>query len=165
VADRLLFFKERLFTEQLGPPPGLSEKLAAMLEKGRNGSDSRIHRGTFISAGEIVAKHRLAALLPDGTTNPVLEMETAAVARIAARAKVPLVAVRAISDGADEELGFSIGELTDREMNISAWKVLRTLAGKPRIIPQLFRLARNSKIAGEHLAVAVMALLEKLPAG
>ena len=163
VADRLLFFNERLFTEQQGPPPGLSEKLTAMLGKGRTGSDFRIHRGTFINTGEIVAKRWLAGFLPDGTTNPVLEMETAAVARIAARAKVPLVAVRAISDAADEELGFSIGEFTDREMNIRAWKVLRTLAGKPRIIPQLFRLARNSKLAGENLAVAVMALLENLP--
>ena len=163
VADRLLFFKERLFTEQQGPPPGLPEELVSLLKQGCGGEKIRIHCGTFISAGEIVAKHRLAGLLPAGTTNPVLEMETAAVARIAARGKIPVAAVRAISDAADEELDFSIEEFTDREMNIRVLKVLRTVAGKPRIIPQLCRLARNSKRAGENLAVALMALLKNLP--
>jgi adenosylhomocysteine nucleosidase len=89
-------------------------------------------------------------------------METAAVARIAAASGIPLVAVRAISDGADEELGFTIDEFTDREMNISAWKVLRTVAARPRIIPQLIRLARNADVAGRNLAIAVIALLEKI---
>lgn len=163
VADRLLFFKERLFSAQTGLSPDLSAELASQLEKSCSGREFRIHRGTFVTTGEIIDKGSLAGLLPDGTINPVLEMETAAVARVAGRAHIPLVAVRAISDGADEVLGFSIEEFTDREMNIRAWKVLRTLAGKPRILPQLFRLARNSKRAGENLAVAVMALLENPP--
>ncbi|HLO27322.1 MAG TPA: nucleoside phosphorylase, partial [Geobacteraceae bacterium] len=162
VGDRLLFFRERLFTEQKGLPPGLPEKLAAMLEEACRGRSFRIHRGTLVTTGEIVDKHRLAGLLPAGTANPAVEMETVAVARAAARAGIPLVAIRAVSDGAEEELGFSIDEFADREMNISAWKVLRTIAVKPRIIPQLFRLARNSKIAGENLAVAVSALVERL---
>jgi adenosylhomocysteine nucleosidase len=162
VADRLLFFKERLFTAQTGLSPDLSAELASLLEKNCNGRDFRIHCGTFVTTGEIVAKRRLAGLLPAGIINPVVEMETTAVARQAARADIPLVAIRGISDGADEELGFSIGEFTDREMNIRVWKVLRTVAVKPRIIPQLFRLARNSKKAGENLAVALIALLENL---
>jgi adenosylhomocysteine nucleosidase len=163
IANRLLFFKERLFIEQTGLSPDLSAELASLLEKSCSGRDFRIHRGTFVTTGEIVAKRRLAGLLPAGIINPVVEMETTAVARIAARADIPLVAIRGVSDGADEELGFSIEEFTDREMNIRAWKVLRTVAVKPRIIPQLFRLARNSKKAGENLAIALIALLENLP--
>ena len=163
MADRLLFFKERLFTEEPGLHWDLSERLAALLEAACRGKDFRVQRGTFVTAGEIVAKQRLAGLMPEGTGYPVLEMETAAVARIAARAAIPLVALRAISDGAEEELGFTIGEITDHNMNISAVKLLRTIAGKPRIIPQLIRLARNSRIAGRNLAVALVALLENLP--
>ncbi len=164
LADRLLFFKERLFSEQPGLTAALTAQLALLLEEGCREKGFRIHRGVFVTTGEIIDKGKLALLLPAGTAQPVLEMESAAVARIAAGANIPLVAVRGISDGADEELGFSIGEFTDREMNISVWKVLRTMAAKPRIIPQLFRLARNSKKAGDNLAVALTALLENLPA-
>jgi adenosylhomocysteine nucleosidase len=163
MADRLLFFKERHFTEEPGLHRELSGRLALLLETACRGKDFSFHRGTFVTTGEIVAKQRLAGLLPEWTGNPVLEMETAAVARTAARAVIPLVALRAVSDVAEEELGFTIGEITDHTMNISAAKLLRTIAGKPRIIPQLIRLARNSRIAGRNLAVAVVALLENLP--
>ena len=61
-----------------------------------------------------------------------------------------------------EELDFSIMELTDREMRISVRKVLWTVARKPRIIPQLVRLGKNSRLAGENLAVVVLAVLERL---
>lgn len=163
IANRLLLFKERLFTEQAGLTSALTDSLALLVGDGCPGKDFRIQRGAFITTGEIVAKRRLAGLLPAGLLNPVVEMETVAVARHAARAQIPLVAIRGISDGADEELGFTIDEFTDREMNIRAWKVLRTAALKPRIIPQLFRLARNSKKAGENLAAALVALVENLP--
>ena len=164
IANRLLFFKERLFTEQAGLTPDLTDNLALLLNNSCTGKDFRIQSGTFVTTGEIVAKRSLAGLLPAGIINPVVEMETAAVARQAARADIPLAAIRGISDGADEELGFSIEELTDRDMNIRVWKVLRTVAVKPQIIPQLCRLALNSKKAGENLAVALIALLENLPA-
>lgn len=160
VAERLLFFKERLFTEQAGLASALTEKMAAALEQHFRGESYRIHRGTFVTTGEIVNKGMLAGLLPAGAENPVLEMESAAVARIAHERRVPLAAVRAISDGVDEELGFSIADFTDREMRIRVWKVLWTLARKPRIIPQLMRLEKNSRLAGENLATAVLAIIE-----
>lgn len=160
VAERLLFLKERLFTKQAGLAPALTEEMTATLEQHVLGESYRIHRGTFITTGEIIGKGMLAGLLPAGTATPVLEMETAAVARVAHERKVPLAAVRAISDGADEELGFSIADFTDREMRIRVWKVLWTLARKPRIIPQLMRLEKNSRLAGKNLATAVLVIIE-----
>ncbi|MCM2357426.1 MAG: 5'-methylthioadenosine/S-adenosylhomocysteine nucleosidase [Geobacteraceae bacterium] len=162
VADRLRFFRERLFREQPGLSPELTAKLAAMLEQRCQGRSFSIHRGTFITAGEIVGKRMVAGLLPAGTATPVLEMESAAVARVAYDRNVQLTAIRGISDGADEELDFSIADFTDEEMRIRIWKVLRTLARKPRIIPQLMRLEKNSRIAGENLATAVLAIIEGL---
>jgi adenosylhomocysteine nucleosidase len=164
IANRLLFFRERLFSEQQGLAADLSAEVAALIAGGGTGIDSRIHRGTFVTTGEIVGKQRLAGLLPDGAANPVVEMETVAVARKAARAGIPLVAIRAISDGAEEELDFSIEEFTGRDGNISTGKAILTLIRRPRILPQLIRLARNSRIAGGNLAIALVALLENLPA-
>jgi len=163
VAERLFISTGGNCVEQAGLAAALTGKLASQLEEGCSGSGFRIHRGTFVTAGEIVAKRGLPALLPAGTTNPVLEMETAAVARVAVAKGIPLVALRAISDGADEQLGFTIDEFTDSDMNISAWKVLKTMATRPRIIPQLIRLARNSDRAGKNLAVIVRAALESMP--
>jgi len=104
----------------------------------------------------------LAKQLPAGLINPVVEMETAAVARVAAKAKVPLLAIRAISDAADEELGFAITEFTDRTMRIKLWRVLLTVARKPWIVPQLLRLAANTRRGGKHLALALVGLIRNL---
>jgi adenosylhomocysteine nucleosidase len=82
------------------------------------------------------------------------------VARAAAREGVPLLAIRGVSDDAGEELGFSIDELTDSGMRIRVGKVFLTVARRPSIIPQLLRLSKNSKKAGENLALAITSLLE-----
>ncbi len=155
VAERILLHRGRLFSEQPGLARELAERVAEAVGNGDRERGCRTLRGTFITAAEILQKRVLADLLPAGTSHPVVEMESAAVARIAAREGVPLVALRAISDGAEEELGFSIDEFTDREMRIRAWKVLLTMAKKPWIIPQLVRLARNARLAGQNLALAV----------
>jgi adenosylhomocysteine nucleosidase len=162
LADRLLLYRERLFTDQTGLSPELTEELATLLELHCRGMSYRMHRGTFVTSGEIIGKQTLAGLLPLTAGTPVLEMETAAVAEVTRAQKVPLAAIRAISDGAEEDLDFSIAELTDREMRISIRKVLWTIARKPRIIPQLIRLGKNSRRAGENLAAAVLAVLERL---
>ena len=97
---------------------------------------------------------------PDTAQNPVLEMETAAVAQAASEQNVPVAALRAISDGADEHLEFSIADIADSEMRIRVRKVLWTLVRKPRIIPQLVRLGKNSQRGGDNLAVAVIAFID-----
>ena len=73
---------------------------------------------------------------------------------------MPFLAVRGVSDDAGEELGFSISELTDAGMRIRIGKVLKTVAGKPWIIAQMLRLAKNSGKAGKNLALAIAVLLE-----
>jgi adenosylhomocysteine nucleosidase len=115
----------------------------------------------FITSEQILNKKQLAeALRQQDAINPVLDMETWAIARVTAREQIPLLALRAISDAADEELGFSINEFTDSGMNIRMYKILGTIARKPWIIPQLLRLAGNSRIAGRKLATVVKELLE-----
>jgi adenosylhomocysteine nucleosidase len=151
-----------LFSEQPGLAREMAERVVGAVGDGDQQRGNRTFRGTFVTAAEILQKRAMASLLPAGTVNPVLEMESAAVARIAAREGVPLVALRAISDGAEEELGFAIGEFVDREMRIRAWKVLLTIARKPRIIPQLVRLAGNARLAGQNLAVAVKGAVSAL---
>ena len=119
-------------------------------------------RGGFISCDHILNKKSLADLLPEGIVNPLVEMETAAVARVAASLGIPFLGVRVVSDPWDEELDFTIDEFCDDSMRIRPAKVLTTILKRPRIIPQLVRLARNSRIAGRSLAGAMANLLRHI---
>jgi adenosylhomocysteine nucleosidase len=157
VAQRLYCCHGRHFSEEAGIAQPLSDTLASSLAERLSSEQFSIHRGTFITATEILTKSVLRDRLPAGVTHPVLEMETVAVARIATRAGIPLVAIRAISDDAAEELGFAITDFTDADMNLKISRVLLSVAKNPRLIPQLLRLARNTRIAGANLAAAVEA--------
>jgi len=162
VAERVLLNREGLFSLQPGIDDGKAAELAVQLENAFQGNDFRVRTGTFITAARIKSKLEIAGLIPAGVKNPVLEMETAALAMAAAKRNVPLIAIRAVSDDAGEELGFTIEELTDGKMNIKIGKVFLTLARKPWIVPQMLRLAKNSRKAGKNLAVVIAATLETL---
>ena len=86
-------------------------------------------------------------------------MESAAVARVAASHGIPFLAMRAISDPWDEEMDFTIDEFCDDSMRIRPARVLATILRRPRIIPQLVRLARTSRVAAGGLARGMERLL------
>ncbi|HEX9024091.1 MAG TPA: phosphorylase [Geobacteraceae bacterium] len=160
VAQRILLNKGNLFSPQSGIIEEEAKRLTRSLSDTFSDRDFRAHGGAFITSAEIRSKAEMATMVPSWAPNPVLEMETAAVAKAAAKEDVPFLAVRGVSDDAGEELGFSISELTDSRMKIRLAKVLFTIARKPWIVPQMLRLARNAKRAGENLALAVAAMLE-----
>ncbi len=118
-----------------------------------------VFQSDFITSDMILNKKVLRKMLPTDMSNPVLDMETWAIARIAGQEQVPCLAIRAISDAADEELQFSIDQFTDSEMNIKTGRILLSIARTPRILPQLLRLAINARIAGRNLAFALDTLL------
>lgn len=116
-------------------------------------------QGSFITTSRIIAKPELAASLSEALPTPVLEMESAAVARQALDAGRVFIGIRTVSDDAAEELGFTLDELTDQRFQISIPKVLLTCLKRPRIIPQLARLARNSAVAGQALGRALQQII------
>jgi adenosylhomocysteine nucleosidase len=119
------------------------------------GRGLRIEDGCIVTTSSIVRKDEVSRMLPEGLMNPVLDMETSAVAEAAACHGIPLVAVRAISDPAEEELLFSIEDLCDRELNIRIGRVILTMLRNPRVLRQMLRLARNAKVCGNNLAVVL----------
>jgi adenosylhomocysteine nucleosidase len=149
-------------TEGLAPRQGIDRKLAGELAEELDRACGGVARGEIITSPRILKKGDLAHSLPAGIASPILDMETAAVAEAAHRHAIPLVSLRAISDGAAEEFAFSLDEFTDDDMAIRPLKVLATIARKPWIIPQLLRLARNSRVAGKRLAHGVLATIEFL---
>jgi adenosylhomocysteine nucleosidase len=119
--------------------------------------------GTFVSTSAITSKSHLAGVLSGHHFNPVVEMESGAIAVAAAENNIPLLAIRTVSDSAAEELGFTLEDFCDAEMlRIRPGKVLFTVFRKPWIIPQLVRLARSSRIAAESLTAALSCLFPAL---
>jgi adenosylhomocysteine nucleosidase len=159
VAMRSLLYSENaVSSEDIIELPG-SSKAGRIMSRICESSGCRIMRSDFISSDVILNKKTLRGNLPDDITNPVLDMETWTIARIAGKEKISFLAIRTISDAAEEELEFSLDQFVDSEMNIKIGRILRAIARKPRMIPQLFRLAKNVNIAGRNLAVALKCLL------
>jgi len=119
-------------------------------------------RGEFITSDGILNKQQLVAVLPRDAHRPVVEMESAAVARVAAEHTIPFMGVRTISDPWDEELAFSIDEFCDEAKQIQPLKVFAAILRRPRIIPQLIRLGRNSRVAAKRLGQAMEQLLGQM---
>ena len=151
VATGLTIVSEKELEEVSVEIPAVSRNFVAR----QAAEGHRVFGGLFASTTTIMPKSTLAALLSPKAPFPVVEMESAAIAIIAVENGIPFSAVRAVSDPFDEELGFSLDEFCDGQMRIRIPKVLLTIACKPRIIPQLIRLARNSRVAGASLSRAM----------
>jgi adenosylhomocysteine nucleosidase len=122
----------------------------------------RVFASLFAGTQSIMAKREIAPLLPLGAPCPVVEMESAAIAIVAGENGIPFLGIRTVSDPADEELGFSLEEFTDSHMRIRPHRIALTILRKPWIMPQLIRLARNSRIAADSLSHAVARLLASM---
>jgi len=94
---------------------------------------------------------RVTAGPPVTTDQEVQDMETAAVARVAARHRVPFLAVRAVSDGAGDPLG-------DRGFPAQFFDYYRLAAENASLVTRAF-LARLSSLAGDPSARRICRLL------
>lgn len=124
--------------------------------------DKRVVMGTFISTSVITQKKLLAGILAGCYRNPVVEMESGAIAIVAVENNIPMLAIRAVSDAATEELDFSIEEFCGADLRrVVPHRVLLTIIKKPRLIPQLIRLYRNSRKAAGSITTELTRLFSQ----
>lgn len=128
----------------------------------QNAETGRFFGGTFCTAGSIMAKRELAALLPADIPFPVVEMESAVIAKAATCHGIPFIGIRTVSDPVGEELGFTLEEFCDERLRIRPHRVFLTILRKPWVVFQLIRLARGSRIAAARLTAAVERMLSAL---
>jgi adenosylhomocysteine nucleosidase len=150
IATRLFSIEDNRLEEEAIRIADISLRFAAV-----STPHGRLFGGYYVSTPRMLPKQRLVGLLQGDTKNPVVvEMESVAIARIAAGNDISFAAIRTVSDPLNEELGFSLDEFCDIDMNIRLIRVLKTCLNKPRIIPQLIRLSRNSRVAANSLSQA-----------
>ena len=87
-----------------------------------------------------------------GRMAQAVEMESFAVVREAAAAGIPSIAIRAISDAADENLPIDFGKVLDEGGTVRASRVAKEIARAPHKLPAVIRLARRSSTASKRLA-------------
>jgi adenosylhomocysteine nucleosidase len=110
-------------------------------------------------ADTLAEKTRLALLAAreaDGLP-AVVDLESAAYVAAAARAGVPWVVLRAVSDTADEALPAILNRSADASGSVSRGRVLRGLFSDPSALPHLLALRKRVAHCAEVLARAAAA--------
>jgi adenosylhomocysteine nucleosidase len=123
--------------------------------------DRQLFIGTAVTTGgSQVMKSQLGEM-----RHPILEMETAGIAQVAAEKGIPLLSLRAISDGPHAPIPFDLGEIMDEDANLQAGRLLKTIVRNPRIILQSMRMTQNIRIATNNAAAALVAALRQADFG
>jgi adenosylhomocysteine nucleosidase len=117
-------------------------------------------RGKIATAAHIIATPADKAALFRQTGALAVDMETETCREFAAALGVPFLAVRAISDTADQALDPALLNLLDENGRPRLGRVLRHIAGDPRRVAALIRLGRATELALSRLSTVLVAIVE-----
>lgn len=106
--------------------------------------------GGFYTAGHVLLQAEEKRHLSHSAD--AVEMESFEVLREASACAIPAVAIRAISDLADEALPLDLNRVLDNRGQVSLPRVISQLARHPASLPGLVRLGQRSKRAAQLLA-------------
>jgi nucleoside phosphorylase len=111
--------------------------------------------------GTTITTHGSQVILQQnaGIPHPVLEMETAGIAGVAAEAGIPLVSIRSISDNPQSPIPIDLEAAMDENDNLQIGRLVTMALRNPVIIFQSRKMIKNSRIAADHAALAVKTLL------
>lgn len=117
--------------------------------------------GALVSTPKVTSKGSLPDqifLLPQ----PVLDLESAEVADVVRTYNLPFLAVRAITDGAGEEIQEFLADIINRHQGVPLSRLIPALCAAPHRVGYCFHLWRRSLVAGRNLAQALDSILEFL---
>ncbi len=118
--------------------------------------------GPLITVGQIVGRVEEKRAIAWESQAIALDMETAAVAYVAEQRRIPFIAVRAVSDVLEEELGLD-GNLFLTDQGTFRWlRGIRYLVSHPTALGRLNRLWRQSNLAARSLGLFFQEFLSSL---
>ena len=127
-------------------------------------SNAKIEIGTLVTVDKVAnerpqEKRELAAQ----TGAIAVDMETVGAVRVAQERGIPWLAVRAITDGVNDELPLDFNALANPDGSVNRGRVIRATLAQPHKIPALIRLGQRSSLAANNLAAFLVAFLQTLP--
>ena len=144
--------------------PGRFQPLAILSDAARQAIVQALQpRGASLYDGTTVSTYgsQFVQRQSEELANPVLEMETEGIARVAAEQGIPLLSLRAISDGPRAPIPFNLETMVDEQYNLRTGRIIKTILGHPQIVPQLLRMGRNTRLAAGNAAIALIAALNQ----
>jgi adenosylhomocysteine nucleosidase len=117
-----------------------------------------LHRGRVLTAPQLVGDVEQKGLLGRQHEAVAVDMETAVVAQRCTQHGVPFGCVRAISDDLGEPLSPRLVACLSTS-RVSPLRLAATLVRSPGLMGDLWRLAKQTKLAAEQLAAALGELL------
>lgn len=110
-----------------------------------------IHSGSITESLRLVETAAEKRALRNSTGATALDMESAAIARCAARHKIPAVAIRAIADSASMDLPKPVAIAMDKNGNVRLLPLLVAIARFPVSLPGLIQLGFSFRAAQRRL--------------
>jgi len=147
---------------QPGAQPAAPRPLARLCGALKQGGLTAV-TGSIVTTSRIIHKERQGGPLA-GLPRPVLDLETGALAGLAAAQGLAFLSLRAITDGPGEEIPEFLHTAGDPGASLGAGAALRWLAADFRRLSDLLFLWRRSRAAAHRLAEALTVLWPLLPA-
>lgn len=122
--------------------PAWHERLCALLAGGFAVAD-----GTIVGSGHMIDGVAAKVALHESTAAIAVDMESAAIAEVAALAGVPFIAVRAIADPAGRAPATWAMEAVRPDGRVDTLAAIRLLICQPSAIPAAVAMARDSRAA------------------
>lgn len=94
------------------------------------------------------------------TGKDVVEMESGIIAETCRERGIPVATIRVISDPAGEDLPLDFNKLMTKKGGVHFGRLALELAKRPKMIPRLMRLQKDTKAAAIELAAALMKFCE-----
>lgn len=101
----------------------------------------------------LFTEHEIARL---AMSNVIVDMESAIIANLAARDKIPVLSFRVSTDTCAEEIPFDVEELLDEKGFVSARKSFYILCKSPLLAKSFLRFWKTSRQAAEKLTSVVI---------
>jgi len=113
-----------------------------------------LHRAPLLASHRLIGDPAEKRRLGEQHGAAAVDMETAAIARRCTAKGVPFGCVRAISDRVDTPLSPGLAAALS-EGRVSPLRLAAGLLRSPRMLGELWRLARDTRLAAQHLGTAL----------
>lgn len=121
---------------------GLAEKTLGEVE---------LNGAPLISSDEIVTSVEAKRKLRFQCGAAAVDMESAAIAQVAASAGIPFIAIRAISDPAGQALPPMVSNAVGQTGKVHVWPLVKSVMKQPGQLGKLAKLARQAGLADQEL--------------
>jgi len=111
------------------------------------------HEDMLVESRRLVSGHADKQRLGSASGAIAVDMESAAIGRVAAQAGIPFMVIRAVADTADEGLPACVAQTLDHQGQLQIRRMLPVLMRQPGLWPQLIRLGRHFHAATRTLTL------------